>query len=168
MSTFEFKPIDFDSHKALATVIRLDSFVTSFGYDVGLSKFLSEADDYLRWLHNVLKTEPARAVHLLKDGVIIGQLEIAEQPRSPDTGKLNLVYLLPAFRGKGYAEKLHAYAVDYFKSKGLRRAVLRCSPTNSRGLAFYKRTGWQDRGPDPDHPEVHWMELSLSPQCHAE
>jgi hypothetical protein len=50
----EFTPIDFEAHKALSTVIRLDWFVTSFGYDIGLSKFLAEADIYLKWLENTL------------------------------------------------------------------------------------------------------------------
>lgn len=160
MADLEFSPIDFEAHKALATIIRFDSFVTSFGYDVGLSKFLEEADNYLSWLQTTLASEPARAVHMKKDGVIIGQLEIGRQ-LDADTGKLNLVYVLPAFRGKGFAEKLHAYAMEYFKARGLGKAVLRCSPTNLRGFPFYKRLGWEDKGVDPEHPEVHRMELML-------
>jgi ribosomal protein S18 acetylase RimI-like enzyme len=156
----EFTPIDFEAHKALSTVIRLDSFVTSFGYDIGLSKFLAEADIYLKWLENTLVSDPTRAVHMKIDGVIVGQLEIAE-PIDADTGKLNLIYLLPAFRGSGHAEKLHSYAVSLFKSKNYKKAVLRCSPTNVRGFAFYKKMGWRDKGADPKHPEVHWMVLSL-------
>ena len=99
MMDVEFSPIDFEAHKALSTVIRLDSFVTSFGYDIGLSKFLEEADDYLRRLQITLSDEPARAVHMRKGGVIVGQLEIGA-PLDADTGKLNLVYLLPTFVAK--------------------------------------------------------------------
>jgi len=153
----EFSPIDFEAHKALSTVIRLDSFVISFGYNIGLSKFLEEADDYLKWLKASLTDEPARAVHMKKDGVIIGQLEIANR-LDVDTGKLNLVYLLPAFRGKGFAQSLHEYAIGYFRSMGFKRAVLRVAPQNLKGFAFYKKMGWQDKGIDLEHPEVHWME----------
>jgi GNAT superfamily N-acetyltransferase len=92
--------------------------------------------------------------------VIVGQLEIGA-PLDANTGKLNLVYLLPTFRGKGFAEELHEYAMDYFKSKGFKKAMLRCSSTNLRGFAFYKKMGWQDKGIDPEHPEVHWMEITL-------
>ena len=160
MADLEFSPIDFEAHKALATIIRFDSFVTSFGYDVGFSKFLKEADDYLKWLQTTLASEPACAVHMKKDGVIIGQLEIGRQ-LAANTGNLNLVYVMPGFRGKGFAEELHAYAVEYFKARGFRKAMLRCSPTNVRGFPFYKRMGWEDKGVDPEHPEVHWMELML-------
>ena len=160
MADIKFTPIDFEAHQALATIIRFDSFVTSFGYEVGLSKFLEEADDYLRWLQTTLASDPARAVHMKKDGAVIGQLEIGKQ-LDTDTGKLNLVYVLPGFRGNGFAEKLHAYAIDYFKLKGFRKAMLRCSPTNIRGFPFYKKMGWEDKGADSEHPEVHWMQLTL-------
>ena len=112
MAGLKFTPIDIEAHRALATIIRFDSFVTSFGYEVGLSKFLGEADDYLHWLQTTVTNDPARAVHLKEDDTIIGQLEIGKQ-LDVDTGKLNLVYVLPAFRGKAFAEKLHAYAINY-------------------------------------------------------
>ena len=73
-------------YDACPTFLRM----TSFGYDIGLSKFLEEADDYLRRLQIMLSDEPARAVHMKKGGVIVGQLEIGA-PLDADTGKLNLV-----------------------------------------------------------------------------
>lgn len=56
------------------------------------------------------------------------------------------------------AYRLDAYARELCRAAGVRTTTLRVSPENKRAIAFYRKHGWHDRGPDPGHPDVHIME----------
>lgn len=60
------------------------------------------------------------------------------RPRNDSpVGYVNLFYLIPAFRGSGLGDSLHAYAVATFAELGINRLTLSVSPLNARALASW-------------------------------
>jgi len=157
-----FKSIDLSSTTDLCVLFREDSFVASFGDAI---KFYEEdqkgAQRYLEWLRNKLEKDPASAVHVWEGSTIIGQMELGVFKDEPNIGNVNLYYLVPEKRGIGLSRYLDEYAVQHLKGLGLKKARLSVSPTNIRAIRFYEKYGWQDIGPRPGRPEVHFMEKSL-------
>ena len=162
LGPLNFQPIDLFKSSDLCVRFREDSFVASFG---DATKFYEEdgkgAERYLEWLQNKLTKDPASAVHVWKESTVIGQMELGVFSRAPDIGNVNLFYLVPDMRGTGYSHYLDEYAVQYFKSLGLKKCRLSVSPTNTRAIRFYEKNGWFNLGPRQDHPEVNFMEKSL-------
>jgi ribosomal protein S18 acetylase RimI-like enzyme len=76
---------------------------------------------------------------------------------------VNLYYLAPAWRGRGLGQELEAYAMEFFRKRGLAVARLSVAPRNATAVAFYLRHGWRDLGPRPEAPEVHLMEKRTTP-----
>lgn len=157
-----FLTIDLTRHSDLAIQFREAAFVASFG---NADRFHESdgkgAQRYLTWLAEQIRRDPQSCVHVWLDGAIVGQIETSCRPGDPSVGYVNLYFLLPRCRGQGLAAALDDYAVSHFRSLGRTVAQLSVSPTNLLAIRFYRRMGWQDRGPRPGHPEVHLMEKKL-------
>jgi ribosomal protein S18 acetylase RimI-like enzyme len=154
--------VDLDAHFAVCQEFRRDSFVASFGDD----KKYYEADGkgeerYLVWLKDKLQKDPNSVVHMWQGDEIVGQMEMGRYKPEPLVGYVNLFYVKPSMRGQGLGALQDQHAVRYFQGLGLKSAKLSVSPTNLRAVGFYKKLGWQDLGPRPQHPEVHLMEKSF-------
>lgn len=159
MSIKEFKTIDLKLHSDYCLQFREDSFVVSFG---NATKF-HEADGnggerYIEWLKLKIAKDPYSVVHYWIDNKIVGQIELGYLKDDPLCGYVNLYYLIPSLRGKGFGADLDKYVTDYFEKKKIKKLRLSVSPTNSSAIAFYEKMGWKDLGPRQDHPEVHYME----------
>lgn len=153
MKTITFLPINLDLHSNLCIKFRADAFVSSFGTD----QLFFEEDGlgdarYLDWLRS---RNPDRygIFHIWQKEKIIGQLELGESKTSGDAGYVHLFYLIPESRGKGYSEYLHKFAMNFLKSLGFNKALLRVSPTNLRAVHFYLKNGWTNLG-ERDEPEL--------------
>ncbi len=156
------KPVDLYKDAQTCIRFREDSFVVSFG---DAEKF-HEADGkgaqrYLGWLSEKIAKDPQSVVHVWNDNEIIGQIELGRLRDDQSRGYVNLYYLVPIFRGKGLGTHLDTAAMNYFKNLGLTSARLSVSPTNLPAVAYYKKMGWVDLGPRPEHPEVHFMEKNV-------
>lgn len=158
-----FQSIDLSKSSELCVRFREDSFVVSFG---DASKFYEDdgegADRYLEWLRNKLSKDSSSAVHVWEGSFVIGQMELGVFKNEPDVGNVSLYYLIPEKRGIGLSRYLDEYAVQYLKGLGLKRCRLSVSPTNFRAIRFYEKNGWKNIGPRPGHPEVNFMEKTLS------
>lgn len=141
----------------------MDSFVVSFG---DAKRFYEEdgqgGERYIQWLKAKIDKDPASVVHIWQDSEIIGQIELGRLRDDPTRGYVNLYYLIPEKRGKGFGEFLDQYSTDYFRKLGLPIVRLSVSPTNGRAISYYMKMGWVDLGPRPGHPEVHFMEKKIS------
>jgi ribosomal protein S18 acetylase RimI-like enzyme len=73
-------------------------------------------------------------------------------------GYVNLFYLIPEFRGRGFGRQLDRYAANFFNQLGCQSARLSVSLTNQVAMRFYLRQGWIDLGQREDAPEVHYLE----------
>jgi RimJ/RimL family protein N-acetyltransferase len=79
---------------------------------------------------------------VFENGEPIGQLELTmKQYEGKEIGFVNLYYLTPEKRGKGFSSKLHEYALNFFKARNLKEYHLRVSPSNQNALDFYAKNG---------------------------
>ncbi|MEM7245756.1 MAG: GNAT family N-acetyltransferase [Acidobacteriota bacterium] len=156
-----FREIDVERDAETCIQFRADSFACSFGSD---ERFYQEAgpgcQHYLDVLRRRNEELPGSCVHAWLDDRIVGQVELRLHPQRADVGRVLLFYLEPEHRGRGLAAQLDGYAIEILSGAGCSRASLRVSPTNEPAIRFYRRQGWIDRGPDPDHPEVHVFDRS--------
>jgi ribosomal protein S18 acetylase RimI-like enzyme len=153
-----FRTIELPRDADTAVEFRRDSYVCSFGSEDGFGG----RETYLQWLTDRIARHPAGHVHAWIGDAIIGQIEMHLRQDRPDEGYINLFYLAPSQRGSGLGSALHAYALDFMRTRNARRVTLCVSPTNARAVAYYLKHGWRDRGPLPPDHGVRLFELSLS------
>ena len=154
-----FREIDLDRDAEICIQFRIDSFVESFG---SAERFLrtagKDAQDYVQGLRAKNRDWPGSCVHAWLDEQIVGQIEVRREPADPSRAHVLLYYLRSDLRGRGFGKQLDAYVVGLCRAAGVHTTSLRVSPTNARAMAYYRKQGWHDRGPDTQHPEVHLME----------
>ena len=156
-----FTPIDLGEHAELCVEFRLDSYVCSFGTTDKFYVDNTSEQGYLDWLCARMKDLPGSCVHLWRGAEIIGQLELERSRASPEIGYVNLYYLVPKARGSGVSKRLDDYVCGFYANLGLNQARLNVSPSNDRAIRHYKKHGWQNRGPDPRHPEILLFEKAF-------
>lgn len=158
----EIKPVDLEAHKDICIAFREDSFVASFGNP---DKFFEAdgkgADRYIEWLRAKIEKDPRTVVHVWEQDTIIGQMEFGRLKSEPTYGYVNLYYLIPEKRGQGLGARLDEHAMNHFRTIGCEKVRLSVSPTNTPALAYYKKMGWRDLGPRPNHPDVNFMEKTV-------
>jgi GNAT superfamily N-acetyltransferase len=154
----KFEPINLDLHSDTCVKFRADSFVCSFGSD---ARFYEEGgkrgEHYLTRIAERMIHLPGSCVHVWQGPIIVGQIELNRYNADPTMGYVNLYYLAPSYRDRGWGRFLDEYAVSYLKSIGFSTARLSVSPTNLQAMRFYAKQGWTDFGPRPGFPEVHLM-----------
>lgn len=129
--------IDVDKHRNVIISFRRDSFKVSFGTDHDFDE-----DEYVRWVQDQSALFPDGFILLMEKGVPIGQLELTlKDYEGSKIGYVNLYYLIPERRGSGMGNKLHQYALQFFRTQGVSEYHLRVSPSNHQALGFYRRNG---------------------------
>ena len=153
----EFRSIDLAKELELCVEFRRDSYQSSFADPVEWKKYWNEAE-YRSSILNHYKKFPEGLFHFVVDSKIVGQLEFAY---FEDSGHVNLYYLHPDYRGKGYGDLLQGKVISVLKEKGCKTATLRVSPQNQRAIRFYLKHGWTDCGPDRNYDYVHLFKITL-------
>jgi ribosomal protein S18 acetylase RimI-like enzyme len=160
--TLTFRSLELPADGALAVQFSEDAFVCSFG---SAERFWAEAGrDGRKWVARLgekLEQDSRNVVNALLEGDVVGQVVLGSSEAEPDTGHVNLYYLVPRFRGRGLASQLDTYAVGVLRAQGYRVATLNVSPSNVSALRFYRRSGWRLLGPRPDAPYVDTMDRAL-------
>ncbi len=152
-----FEPIDLGRHFELCVRFLCDTFVQSYGSSEEFEK-VGGRTAYFAGLEASLARFPDGHVHVWKDGVIVGQLEMRLRPEHDDAF-VNLFYVTPNERGRGIGSALHAYLVGVLDRHHVGTARLSVAPANVRARRFYEKHGFRDLGPRPDRPYVHAMKL---------
>ena len=91
--------------------------------------------------------------HLKRDSQSVLRLYLGDEPaglvdldtdrsRHLGCGWVSLLYLAPAFRGKGYGIQALARAVGRYRDLGRRSLRLLAAEDNTQAMAFYKRQGF--------------------------
>lgn len=140
----EFINVDLNTELTRCLAFRRDAHIISFGND----DHFNTAETTL-WFEKLTRENAQGFLHIRLDGNTIGQLEFKSAILADDgikRGYINLLYLLPEFRGKGYGEKLLAYIFSIFKADHCQEANLRYLPHNKAAAKFYKKHGWQKQG----------------------
>jgi ribosomal protein S18 acetylase RimI-like enzyme len=161
-TSLAFRPIDLDRYGDQCVEFRRDSFICSFGTDDAFFEQNGpDGERYIAWLSEHLAELPESCVHVWKSDTIVGQMEMHVRD-DPGVGYINLFYLIPSARGSGAGDQLHDYALRLFRKLNVTKLQLSVSTTNRRAVAYYRKHGWRDLGPRPDHEDVHLMELTVS------
>ena len=158
---FRIEPIDLARHAQTCIDFRRDSFFASFGTHEGCDEEMgADGALYLEKLGKRMAEVPEGNSHVWHGERIIGQTEM-RLADEPNTGYVNLFYLLPEWRRHGLGWRLHQHAVDVFGKRGLRAIRLSVSRSNEPARAFYRRLGWRRVGFRPHKEAVELMELPL-------
>lgn len=152
------RPIDLDRHVETCLAFKRDTHLCSFG---SLDGFFDDdgrgEERFVERLRRKIVEEPQSCLHVWKAEQIVGQLHLGRFV-DPSIGYINLLYVVPEWRGKGVAPRIEEYAAAYFRSRGFPAARLSVTAQNHRAIGFYLKQGWNDLGPRDDRPGTHSME----------
>lgn len=133
-----YRRIDLELDEELIVDHRLDSFKESFGHTNGFGN----VKHYLSWVEEKSAQFPDGFVIVMYEGKVIGQLELQVQyDECRRIGYVNLYYLIPEYRDKGFGLYLKEYAEEFFRKHRCPEYQLRVSPTNKRAIHFYEKCG---------------------------
>lgn len=133
-----FRAINPERDRALVIPNRRDSFVVSFGSDTSYGR----DEDYLAWLTMRAEQFPLGQVLAFEGKENVGQIE-AMLREGGKVGYVNLYYLRPEYRGRGYGKLLQEYAEMFFRPFHVERMELRVSKTNASAIRFYEKMGFE-------------------------
>ncbi|CAN5529513.1 hypothetical protein BH09PLA1_BH09PLA1_27980 [soil metagenome] len=136
-SSLMFRPIDPNIDRSLVIAAYRDTHRASFGDDQNCS-----SKTYLPWLRSRVEEFPDGHVLAFSGSRCVGQMEL-QVPYGLTTGYVNLFYVAPAFRGKGFGRLMHLQAERYFRSWQADQIELDVSATNTRAVGFYRHLGYQ-------------------------
>ena len=102
-------------------------------------------DDYERQLRAATRHAAERLWVLDNGGDICGftWAALVTTMVDPCLGYVKNLYVVPEWRGQGYAQKLLATAEEWFRGEGAQKAALDTSVCNEQALALYERSGYQ-------------------------
>ncbi len=134
-----------------------DTHFSSFG---SLDDFADNAEGeehLIARIRNKLIDRPGSCLHVWKNEQIVGQLQMG-QFADPKIGYINLLYVVPEYRGAGIASLIEDYASAHLQEQGFQSARLSVTLQNHRAIRFYLKKGWKDLGARADWPIAHNME----------
>ncbi|MGV3488529.1 MAG: GNAT family N-acetyltransferase [Tuberibacillus sp.] len=136
---FTFRRIDVERDHETLLKHRKDSFLVSLGTD----DTFGDPNHYLAWMALQTIFFPDGFLLMEHVGKTVGQLEVeivTYQGRR--VGYVDLFYLIPGYRGKGYGRIQLERAEEYLRSQGMDQYHLRVSATNKPALRFYEKHGF--------------------------
>ena len=137
---FSFRDIDLLTDSETIIKFRRDAFVISFGDD----SLFGDNNIYLMRVNELLQKFPGGLVIVEDDGNSVGQIELQiTRYEKNEIGYVNLFYLIPEYRGKGYGKALMAYTENYFRKNKMKKYQLRVSKTNKGAISFYEKNGFE-------------------------
>jgi len=82
-----------------------------------------------------------------REGKVAGFYRITLfEGRARHVAQLGTLAVDPKFQGSGLARDMVANAIEQMKTLGVRRAELQTEADNARGLAFYRKIGFEQEG----------------------
>ena len=160
-----FERIRLPDTASICLDFREDSFVCSFGNSC---EFYGEDGQggvrYLKVLQERIHAFPGSCVHAKLNDEIVGQIEIRRVAESESEAYVNLYYLAPHMRGKGYAKQLDDYVVTFLRKHKILTASLSVSKSNTVAIIFYQRQGWTVLGPRKGRPGLLTMSRNITTQ----
>ncbi len=116
-----------------------------------------------------LRQEPASVLRFYEGGQSVGLLDLDPlRGRHTGYGWVSLLYLEPAYRGRGCAAQLMARAYALFGSLGRKSLRLHVAAENETARAFYRREGFREIGSEGfGKSRLLLMERSLEEHDHV-
>jgi diamine N-acetyltransferase len=119
-----FEPIAIDTHFSQCVAFRRDAYLCSFGTDVG---FENSIIDYKALLQQNTLEKGWFYFHIWHESQLIGQLEFRSFSKTPDTGYVQLIYLISEYRGLGLGTELQEFIRTQLRDAGCSKAKLSVS-----------------------------------------
>lgn len=156
---FSFRDIDLLTDSETIVKFRRDAFVISFGDE----SLFGDNDIYLMRVNDLLQKFPGGLVIVEDDCKPVGQIELQiMRYKMKEIGYVNLFYLIPEFRGKGFGTALMEYAENYFRKNKLKKYQLRVSKTNKGAISFYEKNGFEAvRMEEEENVHLYRMQKNL-------
>jgi GNAT superfamily N-acetyltransferase len=139
VDTLTYRTIELPKDSARAITYHRDACRASFGD--GFERHLMRPARYLKWLAARLEEFPDGHLLAFAGERCVGQLEL-QVPYGATEGYVNLFYITPLFRRRGFGRLLHARAEQYFRSWEAREIHLHVSPQNIAATQFYRTMGY--------------------------
>jgi ribosomal protein S18 acetylase RimI-like enzyme len=144
-----YRTIELPRDAARAVAYHADACRESFGAG-DYERRLERPEHYLGRLAAGIEEFPdGHLLALAAGGECVGQMEL-QVPYGMESGYVNLFYVAPEFRRRGYGRAMHARAERYFRSWEARRIELHASPTNPAAMRFYDAMGYRVVGREGD------------------
>lgn len=128
-----------DSARAIAH--HRDACRATFG-EAEFERHLERPGRYLKNLAARVEEFPEGHLMAMMGERCVGQLEL-QVPYGMSVGYVNLFYVAPGVRGRGYGRMLQARAEQYFRSWEAREIELHVSPRNVGAVRFYEAVGYR-------------------------
>ena len=139
LEAFTFRRIDVEKDYETLLKFRRDSFVVS----LGTTEDLVDPNHYLSWMALQTLFFPDGFLLMEHEGKVVGQLEVETVTfQGRRIGYVDLFYLIPEYRGKGYGALQVEKAEEFLRSQGMKEYHLRVSVTNKPALRFYEKHGF--------------------------
>ncbi|HEY7525127.1 MAG TPA: GNAT family N-acetyltransferase [Candidatus Limnocylindrales bacterium] len=87
------------------------------------------------------------------DPIAFGRVELLREPDAEPIGYVNLIGVLPAWRGRGLGRELLRWSVGHLRERGARTIQLSVEAANARATELYRRHGFV--------PDIEWPHWSL-------
>jgi ribosomal protein S18 acetylase RimI-like enzyme len=137
-SSLTFRTIDPGADRSIVISSYRQTHRASFGDDEKSCSVKS----YLPWLRSRVEEFPDGHLLAFLGKRFVGQMEL-QVPFGLAEGYVNLVYVVPNFRGTGVGRAMHNRAEEYFRSWQAERSELDVSATNARAVGFYRHLGYR-------------------------
>ncbi|MBQ3263446.1 MAG: GNAT family N-acetyltransferase [Oscillospiraceae bacterium] len=139
-----FEPLQFPRDSAFFDACYSDAWAAAHGSTAGYTArpYLRSAKEHARTPHAVVK--------LLSGDKVVGMIDMdPDRGRAEGYGWISFFYLLPEYRGKGWAAQLLGHALWFSESHGRRSVRLHVAEDNTHARGFYEHFGFQKIGETP-------------------
>lgn len=109
-----------------------------------------EARAYFDAMKTVQQRNREYSSILLLDGKPVGYLCAFPMEKYPGSAWLDFCYLIPEVRGTAASGEIAARTVETARRNGCREIYLTVHRSNSRGIGFYLKNGWELDREKPD------------------
>ena len=105
---------------------------------------------YARSAARHAQEHPGSVVRVLSGDRVVGLVELdPARDEQSGCGWISLLYMLPEYRGRGWAIQLLGYAFWFYENHDRAAVRLHVSENNARAITFYQRSGFVQIGRDP-------------------
>lgn len=101
-------------------------------------------------MNSLLQPNVLFAVARNADGAAVGCGAIVV---TPEYGEVKRMFVHPAARGRGVAQRLLGMLETEALARGCRRFMLETGPSQPEAIGLYQRLGYRVRGPYGDYPD---------------
>ncbi len=136
---------------------RRDAHKISHGSEQGFSDKEATA-----WFRSLASTNSRGFVMVYRESECIGMCEFNARWKLINKrycAYINLFYIVPAYRGRGFGKGTHELVVQQLRDDGCAEARLRYIPGNDLAENFYLKNGWMKLGEPMERGQL--MSLTL-------